>query len=135
MNDGVGCTGAATVTAAGLAIRAVSVTDDADFGAAKLNAGVAGVVELAAATAASPTEGIEGKAQLNNPGDELVFTITLSLDLWGIDSTASRLERSMASVEVRSANLTARGRCLASSMGVCNSLKVSRIFFATEAEA
>ena len=135
MNDGVGCTGAAAVTAAGLAIRAVSVISDADFGAAKLNAGVAGVVELPAATAARPTEGIEGNAQLNNPGDELVFTITLSLDLWGTDSTASRLERSMASVEVRSAKLTARGRCLASSMGVCNSLKVSRIFFATEAEA
>lgn len=135
MNDGMGCTGGAAVTAAVLAIRAVSVITDADFGAAKLNAGVAGVIELAAATAARPTEGIEGKAQLNVNGDEFVFTVAFSIDLWGTVSTASRLERSMASVDVRSAKLTARGRCLASSIGVCNSLKVSRIFFATEAEA
>jgi hypothetical protein len=131
-----------------LVLRAVSVAIDADLETGKLNdrveddgvvaVAVAVVVAVAAAvaaaTAARPTEGTDGNAQLNDPGDGSAFKVALPVDL-GAGSAASRSERAMASVEARIAELTAMGRCLASSIGVCNSLKVSRIFLATEADA
>lgn len=128
-----------------LVLRAVSVAIGADLEAGKLkdrveDAGivavaVADVVAVAAATAARPTEGTDGNAQLNDPGDGSAFKVALPVDLGATGSAASRSERAMASDDARIAEFTAMGRCLASSIGVCNSLKVSRIFLATEAEA
>jgi hypothetical protein len=120
---------------------------DADLEAGKLkesvvDAGVVAVevevvvaVAVAAATAARPTEGTDGNAQLKDPGDGSAFKVALPVALLAAGSAASLSERAMASVEARMAELIAIGRCLASSIGVCNSLKVSRIFLATEADA
>lgn len=127
-------------------LRAVSETMGADLVAGKLkerveDVGVVAVavavvvaVAVAAATAARPTEGTDGNAQLNDPGDGSAFKVAFPVDL-GAGSAASRSERAMASVEACIAELIAIERCLATSIGVCNSLKVSRIFLATEAEA
>ena len=110
------CAGAVVVMAGILLVlRALSVAIDADLEAGKLKDRVedAGVVAaavavvvavaaaVAAATAARPTEGTDGNAQLNDPGDGSAFKVALPVDLGATGSAASRSERAMASVEAR----------------------------------
>jgi hypothetical protein len=99
---------------------------------------VVAVLGVVAATAACATEGITGKFIVKGPGPGMSRALALTLTAGAgrlIGSTGALSERDRASADALRAAATAIGRCLASSIGVCSSPRVSRMRFATEADA
>ena len=108
-------------------------TDEAVAAAAAVVVAVLGVV---AATAACATEGITGKFIVKGPGPGMSRALALTAGAGRLTgSTGTLSERDRASADALRAAATAIGRCLASSIGVCSSPRVSRMRFATEADA
>ena len=97
---------------------------------------VVAVLGVVAATAACATEGITGKFIVKGPGPGMSRALALTAGAGRLaGSTGALSERDRASADALRAAATAIGRCLASSIGVCSSPRVSRMRFATEADA
>lgn len=97
---------------------------------------VVAVLGVVAATAACATEGNTGKFIVKGPGPGMSRALALTAGAGRLmGSTGALSERDRASADALRAAATAIGRCLASSIGVCSSPRVSRMRFATEADA
>ena len=97
---------------------------------------VVAVLGVVAATAACATEGITGKFIVKGPGPGMSRALALTAGAGRLmGATGALSERDRASADALRAAATAIGRCLASSIGVCSSPRVSRMRFATEADA
>lgn len=92
-------------------------------------------VDTDAATAAGPTDEVVGKDKKEFNFEDVISTF---LSLFDVDVNMEEIGalsvRAKASFDAVKAAAILIGRCLASSIGVCNSLKVSKMRFATEAD-
>ena len=92
-------------------------------------------VDTDAATAAGPTDEVVGKdrKELNFEDVDSTFLSLFAVAVNKVEIGALSV-RDNASLDAVRAAAILIGRCLASSIGVCKSLNVSNIRFATEAE-